>query len=353
MEIQRALDLLYDNIPRLTDNFSDQLDVDSVVAVNGLVTVVCSTPHGLDGAVENKLVIDGFNNLVDITAINGDVVTLAYPVNRLDWEVEDGQSAIQFRKADGTIVNRVITEISNDRTVITLAAKSNPSDPDLAVGDAYLDLYESGAANGTYQVNVLSTTSFTYNIDFTQNATYMGGKIHARMQIFGTITPEKAFFDSENSLIPFDRAKIFVYPEDTVTSKSRYNNNDATDWNSQNTSNRETLIKQFTVLVTARVSNTINAISLYDYLANTVEKYMVTALYGQELNENDISTVNLIASGVGPSDDAQISYIFNFEYQTELTFDNIRLPQGHIFNQAELRLQYGQEQVVKTFGTNQ
>lgn len=342
MQIQSILNILYDNMPKFSDKFTDQLDVDTVACDNaGLVTVVCNTPHGLETG--NNITAVGFENLNEVKAVNGDVITLDYPANIVNT---DDIETVTFQTAG----SQPFLEITQDGLEITLDnGFTAPS-----VGDFLLDNFPRFWVNGTYVITVVDANTFTYQVESNQASSFTGGKIHCRHRIYGSITGDTSAFDNVQSSTSFSLPKLMILPLEITTSKSRYNNNDATNWDTAATSNKNTIIRNFAVVVLQDITDELNSIEIYDEIDSIDQQHVLSCLFGQYINfPEDISTVNYLGAifdeALNENSRVQMQFAMNFEYQTELTYDNIREEQGTIIRNGKIDIHVDEETVTKQF----
>ena len=342
MQIQSILNILYENMPKYTDNYTDQLSVSSISSDNtGLVTVVCSADHGL--ADDEYITAVGYENLNQVTAVNGQVVTLDYPANITN---NDDIENVTFQTAG----EQAFDSITTDGLDITLTDDATAP----SVGDFLLDNFPRFWVNGTYQVKVVDTTTFTYQAESQQASSFTGGKVHARHRIYGSITGDTSAFDNAQSSVSFDKPKLMILPLEITTSKSRYNNNDATNWDTAGTSNKQTVIRNFAVVALQDITEELNSIEVFDRIDSEDQTYVLNCLFGQYVNFlQDISTINYLGAifdeAIGADNRVQMQFAMNFEYQTELTSANIVQEQGTVIRDGSISIKVEEETVTKEF----
>lgn len=176
-------------LPRLSNDFTTEVQVTLLSRVGSLVTAVTSTPHNL--ATGNSVTISGAliqNEITSLTRV-GDIAT-AITIGPHDL-TEGFQLTVNISDADQAEYNgdHKLLSVSN-RTKFTFEVNDDPVTP--ATGTPLLNENKRGNYNGRFVVTVIDSTSFTYTIVGTP-VTPAAGTIlaHTEIRVSGGIDIER------------------------------------------------------------------------------------------------------------------------------------------------------------------
>lgn len=237
MQAQDVITQLYTCMPRFNSNFSVLLSDFSIGVAGTTVTVTTTSPHGL--TTGNAVVAANMPTKTEIATFDlddlNDILTITTVTNHdLTEEFFDTVEIVDSTNANLNGTFELLT-VPNRRTFTVRFTGTDISSPGTA---NLLENRSFGSINGTYQITVVDTTNFTYEIPFASSDTEADkGTISTGIRISGGSDIERI---TENYTLQTQNEDLwgFVVTESSISNKDRNVTNDATlnqgglnDWN--------------------------------------------------------------------------------------------------------------------------
>lgn len=275
MKAEQIIRQLQAVLPKYTDYFSDSVSASSVTRSGSTVTVVTSSAHGL--TTGQAVYIRGAlspNPISSLTRV-GNVAT-AITTNSHDL-TEGYQTTVNISGANQAEYNGTKTLLSvPNRTTFTFSVSGSPATP--ATGTIYLQEDKELEYNGRKIVSVVDPTTFTYSITATPESPAQGTiSVLKGLRVSGAVNPER-FFESYTQQSA-NKLWLIVVANDTLASKERRLQDDATYRSEAGQFFYERLIQNLQILLYIPSSATISARQERD-LAEDIRPAIFKSLLG-------------------------------------------------------------------------
>lgn len=331
-------------LPKVTDSFSEVLNIASLSRSGTTVTCTTSSVHGLSTGASVNIV--GAKSPIDIsslTFIDGIATATTDSAHDLTEGFENG---IGSDDPSVTVSGATESEYNGsnplltvpNRTKFTYTVTGSPSTP--ATGSPKLLEQFNTGYNGVHAITVVNTTTFTYEITQTPGTPAQGTiQAHKSVRISGAVSIER-LQDSYTKKDP-DKLWAFVVLGDTSISKDRHVENDATGMQGAGTEYRQRMIMPFSVFVFVPTSKQLSARAARDSMEETrvsLFKSLLGVQFGTSLQS--ITQYGTTADGDGFFDYNGGVYIhqFLFESVTDIIYDDIVDPSNNVaFRNVELQ----------------
>lgn len=344
-------------LPRYTSKFSETLSYSSLTADNGVVTVVTSSNHGL--TTGDYISVHGMHGKRDVTSLTQED-GLATCVVDSDHDLTEGwQETVTLEGADQSVYNDTheLEDVPNRRT-FTFEVDSGSVSP--ATGSIKFVEYLERGFDGAYQINVVNSTTFTFEVaDQTLSLQGFNGTIARGQRIMGATSIDR-FLELYEQRSDTDDGKYWmvVALEDAVTSKNRQVMSDAHNVVSASVDIRMQLIEPFTVFVVGPSKTNVAAVDVIDDCVEEIRNALFKSLFGYRfdtgLANSADSGVVMIGHGQAGYTKAYYVHYYRFETMKEVTIDDsIYKDNAHsptrAFRDIDLRInnEY-REQVMQT-----
>lgn len=264
MKAEHIVKALISKLPFLTTRFCDAVAINTITSVGLLATATVSAGHG---RINSELVtVTGATAPITITSITRTGAT-AVVVTQTDHDftlsarevargmtlsaILTGATEAQF---NGTFN---ILSVANRRTFTIAVADSGAASatgaPRLQNGSSAL-----GGYNGSFNINVLSATQFTYPLQKAiPNAAAGAPMLNSGHRITGAVSIDR-FLDAYTKQAT-DKWWACVVLGDVVASKGRQNRTDSTDQAGDNEHFQQTVTQPFGVYLVAPASSAVAA----------------------------------------------------------------------------------------------
>jgi hypothetical protein len=317
MKARDIEDRLQETLPLVTDRFTNEVSISTVVPSGTVATATTTAVHKL--TTGDSVIVVGVNAPVPITSITrvGTIATVVTTLNHdlteewYDTATLSGANEAEFN-GDFTLVG---TKVSNRKTFTLAVADSGPT-----TGTGAMQLDSPGAPfgfNGKVIVtSTPSTTSFTYNLP--QALTVTGTGDNARVvigaRIHAAITQERAddLYDTEDS----GDLTAFVVLSDTNASRDRNTRTDAVASGGVASDIRQPLIRGFDVLVFQKITESTSGANERDDMediGNDLRRVLCGWEPPTQLAVKSGNIVKFLSDGLRGYTTGIYSHMFSFE----------------------------------------
>lgn len=329
MKLAPLVSHLADNLPRVTDKFSDTVEVASIENTAGTAVVTTVVPHGL--TTGTSVVIAGAKTgaLIDIaeTSISGNTVTFVTEtphnlIKNYDFaSMSAGRPTVEIGNA-GSFYDGVheCSDVPSKRSFIIEYSSAPPA----LAGTPQIYDGTGDANNGRFDITVIDPITFSYQVNAPESPVFGDIKVHTNVRVTGCITSE-AIANIQTEFLGSDKFWVFVTDSNDVTSKDRNTYSDAIATRTRQVAYRMRVVDDFSCVVTAPASGTIAARQIHDELEDCkVALIKVLAGVGTptpfSINEN----FQLVYSGCNLLlyDTAKVFKSFNFQGQYDITIND-------------------------------
>lgn len=318
MKSEYIIRQLYDNVPQLTDLFSDTINVSSITKTLNTVTVITSTAHGLQTG--NVVSISGakpVTKIVSLTQANG----IATAITDQDHDLTEGFfPTVEISGAAQGGYNGTFELLSvPNRLTFTYRLTSNPASPATSTGDILLLTAGLGTYNGRFQVTVVNPTTFTYQLPLPLYSPAIGNiKVKKGLRISGAATIERAIdaYTKQQT----NKLWAFVVLDDTSVNKDRTIRSDAITTRTVADDFRMRLIKNFSIYVICPSTDTIAARTERD-LMEDVEVVLYRSLLALKIPSLYTEQTWSLVTPIGNGTFAYTPAIYVHRYSFQLTMD--------------------------------
>ncbi len=312
-------------LPAVTDKFTDNFSVSSLVRSSTTVTATTTVAHGR--AVGQQANITGAQTPLTISSLTrlGVVGTLVTD-NRHDL-TEGVSLTVEISGAVEAEFNGTFTIliVPNRKTVTFTMADSGATTatgtPLLLNGASALQTY-----NGLQQITAVpTTTTFEYEITDTTLFSPAAGTIEARTQPRISAHADAELLIKAYTTKPQDKLWAFVVLGDSVASKSRKINSDAVDNLQLGNEYRQQIIDPFSVYVFFPTSAEIGARESRDNAQDIYRPLCQSLLFSKIDSDLAVGAQNPIIftdHGFFAYNQAFYVHVYNFQTVADLTFDD-------------------------------
>lgn len=321
-------------IPLLTDDFSDQLAVSSIIVSGTTVTVITTAAHGLTtGEFVTVLGAKGVISVTSITQVDG----LATVVTSQNHDVT-------FHETIDTVIPKIEISGANESEWNTTfnvdlpppdrkTIKLNVPDTNTSPATGTILLFDNGnrGLNGQQQITVTNSTTFTYEL---ANAPAIEAAIPGTViiqkdvRITGSITAERAL-RAYNAQTDIDKLYAFVVLGDTVASKDRNINSDASATIQAGDDFRQRLLHNLQVLVFVPAVEDNSGARLARDNMQDIRAFLFRSLlnfrFDDGLCEREFSGLTFVSDGLLVDNDAFFVHQFSFEMVSDIITGDVNL----------------------------
>lgn len=312
-------------LPRLSNKFTTNFNVNSLTRSGTTVTATTNLIHGL--TVGKQINIVGAKTPIVITSLTR-ILTVGTMITATDHDFTQGFStSLELTGAVETEFNGtfVIIGVQNRRTVTFIMIDTGPiiatGSPLLQNGSSFLKQY-----NGLHNVaTIISTTMFTYEITDTALFTPAAGNIEARTEprISGAVSVDR-IIDAYTKQ-PISEYWLFVVLGDVTASKSRSIETDATDNQQRSNEYRQQIIQPFTVVVMMPVVNEIASRLSRDEaedIFRDISRSILFKSFDSRLFSGAQNPVQFVDHGFLANNSSVYMHGYNYEATADITFDD-------------------------------
>lgn len=313
-------------LPVLTDKFTDNFSISSLVRSGTTVTATTTGAHGQ--AVGQQVNIIGAQAPIATTSLtrSGVIGTLVTATNH-DFS-EGFSTSVKISGAVEAEFNGAFTilTVPNRKTVTFTMADSGATTatgtPLLLNGASALQSY-----NGLHNITVVpSTTIFEFEIADTTLGTPATGTISARTQprISGAVDPT-ALLEAYTAQADQDKLWAFVVLEDVAASKSRQIDSDAVDNIQRSNQYRQQTINPFSVYIFFPTSTQVAARDARDDAQDLFRPLCQSLLFSKLDSGLAVGAQNTIifnTHGFFAYNKSVYVHMYSFETVADLTFED-------------------------------
>lgn len=337
MKAQDIITHMMRYLPQYSTRYSSNITPTSIVVSGTTVTMVFAAAHGVvDGGIVN---VHGalIENPIDTIDDSGDNIVFT---TTLDHDITYGWTnetqTVNLTSVTDPSVNGDYTLLSSiNRRTFEIATF-----PDTALADVVLNEPRSLSINGTFNIDLISDTSFSFELDSAfavdPNVKTESVSVDNYIRISGGVSIdriEKAYTEQSKH-----EMWAFVVLGDTETSKDRNVSDDATlnqrNMNAWNVN----MMQDFAVFLFVPSKKEDGKVSLTGrYARDLIEDERVAlykALLGTEFDtgfaQDPISSTVPNGDGLQKDANAYIIYRFNFQQVAEVTSDDIVNKANHV-----------------------
>lgn len=311
-------------LPTLTDDFSTQIALTSVIPAGTTATATTATAHGF--IIGNVVNISDTVAPVAITSISrsGTVATAVTTTNH-DITENDLTVNVTLSGATESEFNGTFPLLSaNNRKEFKFTVPD--AGPTSATGSPILEDPPSAFGfNGLQTITAVpTTTTFEYTLPVTLTEAAVGsGKVHSGIQITGAVSVDRA--EDMYTKQTGDSLWAFVILGDVVASKDRNSRSDAVASMGRTGSRRQQIFTSFSVLVAKRATSDLSARDARDDMED-VRTQLFRALLGWEapsgLTGQSGYGVIYVGDGFGAYDTAVYWHQFEFQLVADISQDD-------------------------------
>ncbi len=328
MKLKPLIQLFQRTLPKYTDYFSDTIPISSGSVVNGLVTIITTSPHNFLSS--NYVVINNAHISIPISSFvvsngiatcktnNDNSINMAmnYKDNSSDLEVD----LIGFADVglNGTFK---LLSVPNKQcfTIQTNIADGN------YISDGSIIRYSGNPIGGLRQINVINEYTFTYQLDDIgiNSLIYGNSTVYGNTRISGANDVVRANKSYSKQL----QGKYWLYITygSSTASKDRNILNDSVSMFSGTEDFRIRDIQDFDVNIFAPVSNDLTGLTARDNIEDIKKAIFKTILRFKQLKEfsNDDSFVYTYVNDFEViANDAYIVHGYKFSTSYDITFND-------------------------------
>lgn len=328
MKAEDVINQLKIRLPVLTDQFTQQFSIASILRSANIATATTTAPHGLvtgavatfvDSDTETPIssVIRTDDILEVITTLDHDF-TLDQPQIRLEGSIKvvlAGSTEVEF---NGTFD---LVGVPNRQTLQLAVLDAGPT---VGTGSPVLVNGLANTFNGTFNVTVTGPNAFTYVLPSTNlPASASGASIVGKTayRISGAATFERA----QEAYTRQGNGELwaFVVLDDVLASKDRRTQSDATAILNQTNDYRQQVIFPISVFIFAPASDTIAGRQARDdmeVLRPLLFRSLLGLKFDCQLTAGAQQTLVYVQDGIANYDTAVYIHSFNFETVADISF---------------------------------
>lgn len=321
MKASQIIAQLANVLPQKTTLFSDTVGVSTMSRSGTIVTVTTSSAHGL--STGDFINIVGASAPVSITSLTQtDNIAAAETATDHDLTFDRDDLTVTISGADQADYNGTHTLLGvSNRLNFTFQISGDPISP--ATGTILL---ENGSFfngyNGLHEVTVVDPTTFTYVTSMTPPLDATGASIlmSKNLRVSGAVDLDSII----DAYTRHDTDKLwsFVVLNDSVASKSRHIDNDATDLIAPGDVFRQRVVQTFTIYVVAPSTTSIAARRERDLMEDVAVAFYGSLLgikYPGGLCETPFSTLTFVNHGFVQYVKSYYIHQFTFEITEDIT----------------------------------
>ncbi len=312
-------------LPQLTDKFTNDVPVSTILRSGTVMTAQCNSDHGMVESDAVSIVNSEMHLAISSLTRSGTVGTL---VTTLDHDLTNAiAKAITISGAVEAEFNGTFTRtnIVNRKTITFEMANTGAT---VATGSPILHDAESALRNynGMYKVtNVPTPSSFTFEHSVTGLANPTGSNILARTKprISGSIDIERAI----QSYTQHQAGKywLFVILGNVEASKSRFVTSDAVDNLNRGNEYRQQLTQSASIFAFIPVNTEIAARSARDEaedLFRPLCRSLLLSKFDSGLYSATLGALNFAGHGVHSYNTSLYIHSYDFQQVADITWDD-------------------------------
>jgi len=311
---------LQDELPQLTNRFTREVSLVSIIPSGTTATATTSAAHGK--SVGDLVYVIGAFAPVVITSITrvGTTATVITSTNHdltenfFDTITIDGATESEF---NGTFDFKLTGKVLNRKKFTFQVADSGPTS---STGSPVLVNPGSPFGyNGKLTLTgVPSATSFTYDLTLalTEPANVDTASVVLGLRIYSAITPERAKEVFESSDVSGDELVAIIVVGDITASRSRSSLNDGVDSGGVSGDNRQQILNPYNVFMFQKVTDTTSAADQRDTMDDMV-RFVIRSLVGWAPKSNynvDSGNVSRFVNA-GVDEYTRALYVHGVEFQ--------------------------------------
>lgn len=324
MKAYDVLQKLYSTLPQLTNYFSEEVNIVSVVGSGtDIIAIETDQPHLLDNGSWVDISGITYNLPIDTLKRFGKVITIVTLENHdftLDYQENAVISGANEPEFNGTFK---VAAVPNRKTLLLECLDSGAFDGTGSMVIEESTGYQKNILNGIKQVVVVDDTNFTYQVDsdLTFNSTNGIVTVGFRMGFAMTVEDAVDMYTKQNQ----DDYWLFVKIGSVQASKDRNNNSDAIYVFNQNTGYRQQTIHGLSIYVVATTTESISAMEIVDSMED-VYKSLIKSLCGNLINDDDYYTLVFDSHRTEFYDRARYCHVFDFQTVEQITNKEVFSP---------------------------
>lgn len=319
---------LAQKLPLFSERFTDELSVDSISAVGGLVTVVTSGAHGLtSGIVIN---ISGVLSPLEISSLtrNGTVGTLELnPGVSHDFTENIPEYSIAILSGSNEAEFNGTFNVLNVPNRNTITFEMTDTGPTVATGSSILQngFPPNKGYNGYKSVNVVDATSFTYSAsgNLAISGVLTNALFRTTPRISATVSLER-ILESYTKQLP-EKCWLFVVLGDTSSSKDRQILSDATSNTQRGSYLRQQIIESVNIYVVVPTTDSIAGRKARDIVEDEFKNICKSLLFKKfptGFYEDTPAPLQFVSHGFIAYNTAFYIHGFTFEQVANLYFED-------------------------------
>jgi hypothetical protein len=285
MKAQDIVNKLAEKIPLYTSDFSESVNILSIVPAGTTALVTTDSVHGLID--DQNVAIIGADAPVQIdtgtflrTGSQAVFETLQdHDLTLSQLDIAQGGKTITISGATEAEFNGTfqLTQIPNRRKIIISVADSGPT---TISGSPIVENANGGIFNGLFPVTVIDTTSFEYTlpVSYSLNAVTDNAKVQISIRIASVLDIDQYLQDLYTKQLIGDH-QLIVQLGDVTQSKKRNEETDASSSTTGQYSFTPVLIQPFAIYIVMNASQDLTASQLRDQ----VEDEYVPAIFNSVL----------------------------------------------------------------------
>jgi hypothetical protein len=336
MIIAPVIIALQQYLPLYTSLFSNTNNISSLSYSAGIVTAVTSTPHGLStGALVN---IGGAltpNNIVSLTSEDNIATAVTEDNHDLteNWFPNVRISGANESQYNGTFP---LLTVPNRKT---FTFQLNGTAPSPATGSPQLLEFFQNGYNGYFPIIVINPFTFTYPSTVNSSLAAQGSiVVSSNSRISGAATLDRAI--AAYTKQPTDNMWLVLVPGATTVSNDRNVRSDAKVQLSKSDMFWERTIETMSAYVICPATTSIAARRERDLIESEVAPALFTVLCGHKFEKpypvNPWSRMALTGHEAFEYPGSYYIHQFNFEIQSDITFNLLLLPYTVAFRDIDL-----------------
>lgn len=312
-------------LPDYTDLFSDLLDIVSVTASGGVVTVITITPHNLQTG--QKIIFSKVKTRTPITSLvsqEGFIFTFGSDEHDLTFNSPEHLN-VEFDGFTDSAWNDIfkLMAVQNREKFSVQSANAAP----VLTGNEVLLEDRIDGIRGSYEITVVDPVTFTVDGDF-PDGIYSVERLASNVRIAGSRDLSRFVNDLYTRQPADDRFWGVVEPHPANISKDRSTFSDATATFPAGTDMRLRIIDGFTFSVVVRIINEIAAVNAID-ICRGLRYSLYKTLFGVKFDSGFETKSEFITiptsdseSPLSVNNNAYYIHSFDFEVQTDVTFQD-------------------------------
>lgn len=337
MKAQQVIAQLQNVLPRLTNLFSDELEITAISQKGGLAYITTELKHPFQTG--NYVNISGVrikNKLSSLTRTGSKALAITeYPHDlTLGYQLTANISGADQEEYNG---DKQIVSVSgiNQFEFMVPGVPDSPATGDICLNELRLEGF-----NGWQKITVVDSNTFSYPLTLTLPELVpevINAKCRYNLRISGHVSIE-ATIDSytqrvKNSTSTDTRLWAYVVLENVDVSKNRNIETDTTDLSSAGDRYQQRLINRFSVFVFCPTTVNISALDARDLMENIAAFMWASILrvkFPTGLSTYPWSQTTTLGHELSGYNDAFLMHRFKFEAVSDLTLGDTTPPDANV-----------------------